>query len=1045
MKKFRLLTMLITLMVSMSTFAQFSGILGSVTDENGEPIIGASIVEKGNTQNATITNIDGQFAMKANEGTLLIISYLGYQTQEVAAKNQMTVVLKEDAQVLNDVVVIGYGVQKKSVVTASIAKVGEEVLKQTAPVRMDNALRGLASGVQVIAGDGQPGSGTRVRIRGIGTINNSDPLYIVDGMPIGGGIDNINPADIESIEVLKDAASGAVYGARAANGVVLVTTKRGKLGKPQVDYNFSYGWQSPWRKRKMLSAADYKTLMTEAAGYAGEEAPTFGSANTNWQDELFNSGAPVQNHQISLSGATERINYFFSMGYYDQEGIIGGNYNKSNYRRWTFRTNTEYTVFDESKNRNWLKSLKFTVNATYSRIHNIGVTAGSLTGSVLADALFMDPTMPVYANDESQLQPYDRSLYGDPVYDQLTGKLLAMPSSNFNELANPLGRLSASPGTKNNSDKIVANLALDFNIWDNLRYRFSWGSDLAFWGSDGWGHPFYLNANNHSDQSSVWSELNRGYTWQIENVLTYDKTFGDHSFNVVLGQSAERYTSRNVGGTRWDLPEYLDSKANINFAIGQQTDGRMSVYGGAGDPHSLSSYFGRLSYNYAERYMLQATVRRDGSSRFGPNNKWGTFPSVSVGWNVTNEPFLQKRPDWFTNMKIRASWGKNGNENIGNFRYTVNVATGNNYAFGVGGPNNLEKVYMGSKPTGTPNADLKWEESEQTDLGIDLGFFNNSFTFTVDYFIKKTNGMLKTMAIPSYLGESLPWGNVGDMKNSGVEFELGYKYHRKDFNFGASLNLSYLKNELTNLGNADGFESMANVHQVGNVGRAENGQPYPFFYGYSTDGIFQTQSEADAYNTKYGKNAVAGDVRFVDYNGDGEINDGDKHNIGNGYPSWTFGLNLTAAYKDFDFSMLFSGALGGKIADVTRRLDCRYVNLPEEFMDRWHGEGTSNSMPRFTYPNNDPNNNWTNFSDLYIHNGNYARIKNIQLGYTLPANLTNRFFVSRLRLYVAAENLLTLTSYKGLDPELANDALPGIDRGYYPQARTYTVGFNLNF
>lgn len=1045
-----MLFMCLLFLFSLETFAQNLTVKGIVKDVFGEAVIGATVlVVNDDTSTGTVTDIDGNFILEnVPDGSMLEVRYIGYisQRQKVEGNKFLVFSLKEDSKTLDEVVVVGYGVQKKSVVTASIAKVDSETLTQTAPTRMDNALRGLASGVQVIAGDGQPGSGTRVRVRGIGTINNSDPLYIVDGMPISGGIDNINPADIESIEVLKDAASGAVYGARAANGVVLVTTKKGKMGKAQVSYNASFGWQSAWRKRDMLNAAEYATLMNEACASSGRDAmfadPASLGEGTDWQDVLFNNGAPVQNHQLSLSGATDRVNYYFSLGYYNQEGIIGGDYDASNYNRLSFRSNTEYTVFDESKSRNWLKSLKFTLNASYSRINSRGITAGSLTGSVLGDALFMDPTMPVYAESEDQLQSYDRNKYGEPIYDKKSGKLLAMPSSDFNELANPLARLSRNQNGKNNSDKIIANMALDFNVWDNLHYKFSWGSDLAFWGYDNWWEPAYLNKNATTDNSGVSSQMNRGYNWQIENVLTYDKSFGQHSFNVVLGQSASRYTSRALNGTRYDLPAYLDDKANIDFATGLASDGKQTNSGGLGDPNSLASYFGRLSYNYAERYMLQFTVRRDGSSRFGSNNKWGTFPSVSLGWNITNESFLEKRPDWWTNTKVRLSWGKNGNENIGNFRYTANVATGNNYPFGANGNSVL---IMGSKPTGTPNADLKWEESEQFDAGLDFGFFNNSLTFTVDYFYKKTNGMLKEMAIPSYLGESKPWGNVGTMKNSGVELELGYKINRGDFDFGTNLNVSYIKNELVDLGNADGFESKDNVHQIGNVSRAENGQPYPFFYGWSTNGILQNESEADAYNKQYGQSAVPGDVRFVDYNRDGALTDDDMHNIGNGYPKVTFGWNFNASYKNFDFSMLISGAFGGKIADVTRRLDCDYVNLPAEFMDRWHGEGTSNKIPRFTFPGKDSNRNWGRFSDLYIHNGDYARIKNIQLGYTLPATLTRKFFVSRLCLYVSAENLFTFTGYKGLDPELANDAAPGIDRGYYPQARTYTVGFNLNF
>lgn len=1029
---------------SVSAFAQSVTLKGTVKDALGDPVIGASIVVSG-TSIGTITDVDGHFSIPGVAmGAQIEVSFIGYitQVQKVTA-DELTFVLKEDSQALDEVVVIGYGVQKKSVVTASIARVGEDLLTQTSPVRVDNALKGLASGVQVTTQNGQPGNGAKIRIRGTGTINNSDPLYIVDGMPIGGGIDNINPADIQSIEVLKDAASGAVYGTRAANGVILVTTKRGKTGRPQVTYDFSYGWQSAWRKRDMLNASQYAELMNEALGYAGE-SPRFANTNlgagTNWQEALFNDGAPVQNHQLSVSGASEKVNYYFSAGYYNQEGIIGGNYDKSNYERLSFRSNTQYQLFDESQNRNWLKSLTFTLNMSYSRVNSIGVTAGSLTGSPLGDALLMDPTVPVYADNESQLQAYDHTLYGNPVTDQLTGKLLGMPSSDLNEIANPLGRISAEPGTKNNSDKFIANLSAELGIWDNLKYKFSWGSDLAFWGNDGWSHPFYLNKNCNNSTSKVWSQMNRGYTWQIENVLTYDKSFGRHTVNVVLGQSAERYTSRQVGGSAYDLIEYNADKANIDFTTGLASDGKRDAYGGAGDPHSLASYFGRLSYNFDERYMLQATVRRDGSSRFGSNNKWATFPSFSAGWNLTNEPFMQNRPKWYTSTKLRLSWGKNGNENIGNFLYTVNTATGNNYVFGSAGH---QAIILGSKPSGTPNPDLKWEESEQIDLGLDLGFFDNALTLSVDYFKKKTNGMLKTMAIPSYLGESLPWGNVGSMENSGVELELGYKYSNNDFHFGVNANVSYLKNKLINLGNADGFEMMDHVHIIGNVSRAENGQPYPYFYGYLTDGILQNQAEADAYNARYGAQAVPGDVRFVDFDGNGTINDQDKTKIGKGTPDWTYGINFTAGYKSLDFSMLVSGVLGQDILDVTRRLDCRYVNLPAEFMDRWHGEGTSNTMPRYTFTNNNDN---YRISDLYVKNGNYLRLKNIQLGYTLPRSLTQQVFIQRLRLYVAAENLLTLTSYKGLDPELGGgEQSNGIDRGYYPQARTFTVGLNLTF
>lgn len=1032
-------------------FAQKLTVNGQVKDTQGEPITGANVAIKGTTT-GTITDLDGMFSIPdVEQGSIVEISFIGYLAQTVKAENNnpLSIILKEDNQALDEVVVIGYGVQKKSVVTASIARVSADDLSTTAPVRVDNALKGLASGVQVTTTNGQPGSEAKIRIRGTGTINNSDPLYIVDGMAIDGGIDYLNPSDIASIEVLKDAASGAVYGARAANGVVLVTTKSGKEGKVRVTYDFSFGWQRPWKERELLNGTQYATLMNEASNYAGEgnmyDNPAQYGAGTNWQKETFNYNAPVQNHQVSVSGATEKINYFLSLGYYNQEGIVGGDYDRSNYKRMTMRSNTTYTLFDESKKRNWLNKMVIGVNAAYSRIKNTGIETNSLTGSALGNAMFLSPLDGVYADDEAAMyKQYAEEIkqYGDLVRDKKSGRLVTIPSKDFNEISNPLGYLSL-PGETNNSDKFVANFYAEVTLWDNLKFKTSYGTDLAFWGKDGWSKAYYLAVNSHNDKSKVWSEMNRGCTWQLENILTYDKTFGAHSFAVVLGQSAKKYTGRKIGGSAYDMIAEMEDKANLDFTSGLASDGKRDVYGGMFDPSTLASYFGRISYNYNERYMLQMTVRRDGSSNFGPNNKWATFPSVSLGWNITNESFMEKRPDWLTSTKLRLSWGKNGNENIGAFRYTANVATGNNYVFG-GGTN--QQIIMGSKPSGTPNADLKWEESEQYDAGLDFGFFDNALTLSADYFKKKTNGMLKEMSIPSYLGESKPWGNVGSMENSGVEVDLGYKFGAGDWSFKAGGNISYLKNKLINLGNSDGFEMKDNVHQLGNVSRAENGEVYPFFYGYKTAGIFQNQAQIDAYVNSKGEklqpNAEPGDVIFVDVNEDGKISDTDRTKIGKGTPDWTYGLNFQAAWKDFDFSMLIAGSIGNDIFDATRRIDLRYVNLSSEMMDRWHGEGTSNSVPRFTWANNNDN---YRVSDLYIKNGSYMRLKNIQLGYTLPKTLTSKAFISSLRVYVAAENLLTLTGYKGFDPEISYDASSGIDRGIYPQARTFTVGLNLNF
>ena len=1045
MKKSRYLLLLLALMVSMASNAQ--GILGTVTDDAGEAIIGASIVEKGNPQNGTITDFDGKFTIKVEEGTPIVISYIGYTSQEVTAKDGMTIVLKEDAQTLQDVVVIGYGVQKKSVVTAAIAKVTSDDLQGTTPVRMDNALKGLAAGVNVTSNSGQPGAASRIRVRGIGSVNDSNPLYIVDGMPIEGGFDYINPSDIESIEVLKDAASGAIYGARAANGVILVTTKKGKMGKMAVNYNFSQGWQTAWKHRDVLDATGYMVMMNEGLVNAGQ-APKYAdpynvTTNTDWQDLLFNDNAPVQNHELTLSGATEKVNYYFSLGYYNQEGIVGGNYGHSNYRRLTLRGNFNFVVFDMSKERNWLDKLDVQVNLSYARVKNSGLDPNSQWGNEIGSALALPPIIAPYLEGEAAQEQIDyySSTYPDeyvPMYDD--GKLLNIPGAGFNEMANPLASFQL-PVADNWSHKFVTNFSATLGIWDGLKYRVSYSTDMSFWGNQNYATPYWISPTKHRNYSSASMESDRGTVWQLENVLMYDKTFDKHTINVVLGQSAFENSGWTLGASRNNLKDY--SKPWINAATGLAADGDRDGWGGPGVNHTMSSLFARLSYNYDERYMIQGTVRRDGSSRFGSNNKYGVFPSFSLGWNVMNEKFMKSTSDWLNNLKVRFSWGKNGNDNIGDFRYTVLTQGGNNYGFGMAGG---EKEVNSSKASGLSNPDLKWEESEQTDIGVDFGFLNNKITFTIDYFKKKTNGMLKDMNIPSYVGESKPIGNVGDMENSGIEFELGYKFNIKDAKFQIKANASYLKNELIRLGNAAGFDTYDNVSNLGNISRAEAGEPFTYFWGYKTAGIFQNWDEVNAYTGPQGliqPDARPGYVRFVDVNGDGAIDDADRTKIGKGTPDWTFGATLHAEWRGIDFMMFWQGTAGNDIFDATRRLDLPSINLPSWFLGRWTGEGTSNKYP--IYIQGDAT-NWQ-ASDLYVHDGSYLRLKNIELGYTIPDFLTKKVFISRLRVYAAVENLLTFTKYWGFDPEISSgsDKSNGVDFGVYPQPRTIRVGCNLAF
>ncbi|WP_353121448.1 SusC/RagA family TonB-linked outer membrane protein [Dysgonomonas capnocytophagoides] len=1037
---------LFLLFLPIAAFAQSSSIKGTVTDaKSGEALVGVSVVQK-NTNNGTVTDLDGHFQLNVPSNTTLVISYLGYKTKEInASQSPMSILLEESGELLDEVIVVGYGVQKKSVVTASIAKVSAEDLGSTAPVRVDNALKGLAAGVTVTSASGQPGAAAKIRIRGIGTINNSDPLYIVDGMPIEGGLDYLNPSDIASIEVLKDAASGAVYGARAANGVVLVTTKTGKEGRTRVTYDFSYGWQRPWKERDVLNATEYAIMMNEGAVNAGM-APKYNDPysygkGTNWQKETFNYDAPVVNHQVSISGASDKINYLVSMGYYTQEGIVGGNFDRSNYERLTLRSNTSYTLFDESKSRNWLKSLKVSSNLSYARIKSKGIETNSSYGSPLGSALALSPILGVYVEGQAaqdQLDQYAGTSGYTPMYDPKNGKLYMLAGSDYNEMVNPLASLSL-PGNQNWSHKFVVNFAAELGIWDNLKFRTSYGADLGFWGYDGYTKLYYLTANNKADKTSAYSNKQDGTTWQVENILMYDKTIDKHSFSLLLGQSAKKSSGSYLGGNRFGIIN-LD-RPYIDASNGLQENGDMGVYGGPSDEATLASLFARASYNYDERYMLQATVRRDGSSRFGSNNHYATFPSFSLGWNLTNEKFMEERPDWLTATKARLSWGKNGNENIGNFRYTVLTSTGNNYIFG-----SNENLVNGVKAGGLANPDLKWEESEQLDFGLDFGFFDNALTFTVDYYKKKTNGMLMEMNIPSYVGESKPIGNVGKMENSGIEFEGAYRFSTNGWNFRLGGNLTYLKNKLIEYGNDSGWANLDSFQGIGSITRAQNGKPFPYFYGYKTDGVFQNTTEVNAYTNKDGAliqpNAVAGDVRFVDVNGDGIIDAGDRTDIGKGMPDWTYGFNFNVSWKNFDLSMMWQGTIGNDVFDATRRTDITSSNMPSWILNRWTGEGTSNKYPRYVQGDNV---NWQS-SDLYIYDGSYLRLKNMQLGYTLPGNLTRKYFVSSLRLFVAAENLLTITKYHGFDPEISSGGTSlGVDRGVYPQARVFTVGVNLAF
>lgn len=1035
----RLITVLFAIFsaVLLTAQTQVSGVV--IDAKTGEPVIGASVLIQGTTV-GTVTDYDGKFLLDVpDKKSLLEVSYLGYVSQTLAASDAQRVLLKEDTQALEEVVVVGYGTQKKSVVTAAISKVTAEDLENIVPTRIDNMLKGKASGVTITSSSGQPGAGARVNIRGIGTINDASPLYVVDGMPMG-NIDYLNPTDIESIEVLKDAASAAIYGTKGANGVVLVTTKNGAFGKKvSISYDMNIGWQNPWKQKAVLNAPWYQTILNEARINDGS-TPYFATITTdpgtNWQDALFNYNAPVQSHQVSVNGGGEKVTYFVSFGFLDQQGIVGGNFKRSNYTRYSVRDNNVYKIID-TDTRKWLNHLTLTSNISYSNVASTGIAENSAFYSPLGSALLIAPTQPLYADDpQSVLDKYPTAIRDKE------GRVYSVPDITMSEVINPVASLELPAGW-NRSDRFTGNLTAELEIYDGLKFKSSFNTDFNFGRYDGYGYPYYLSSGGAGSavNSSVSSSQSRTFTWQVENVLSYNHEFSGHEIGVLLGQSATKTAYSYVSGTAYDLPSNDPYKATIDYAQGSVNDMRTS---GGRSYSAGASYFARVNYNYKERYIFQGSLRCDGSDKFGSNNRWGLFPSFSLGWNIAREAFWENVPDAFSAFKIRASWGLNGNDRISDFAYTSLIVSGSNYTFG---RLDNEAIITGVRQGRLANADLKWETSRQTDIGLELGFLSNALTLNLDYFHKTTVDMLMPALLPSYVGIEQPWTNGGKMLNWGIEADLSYKFRVSSVNFALAGNITYLRNRLIDYGNETGSSNLDNVQGVGVVSRAQNGEVYPFFYGYKTAGIFQTQAEVDAYVNDKGEllqpNAHPGDVRFVDYNGDGKINDDDRTKIGKGMPDITYSFSLNIEWQGLDLNLFFQGIGGNQVFDATRRPDLSLANQPAWILNRWTGPNTSNTIPRVT--EQDPNDNWRS-SDLYIKPGSYLRLKSLQLGYSLPKKWMQTIHFQKIRVYFSAENLLTFTAYDGYDPEIGSGGTSiGIDAGCYPQSRTLSVGANIVF
>ncbi|PBJ10977.1 TonB-dependent receptor [Flavobacterium sp. ACN6] len=1001
-------------------FAQESKtVSGTITSsEDGFGVPGATVLVQG-TKSSTVTDFDGKYKVEAKTGDVLVITFVGFKTQNitVGAQKLVNVVLQPETAELKEIVVIGYGTQKKKVNTAATSLVSGKDIQQVASLDVVNALQGQASGVSVTSSSGQPGANMVVNIRGAGTAGNSDPLYVVDGVVVDNGIGYLDPSVIERVDVLKDASAASIYGARAANGVILVTTKKGKDGKMNVSFSSYTGFQQIAKKLDLLNTQEYTTIMNEArvnSGYAPlyTKAQIAGFPDTDWQKSLFNEGAIKQNHSLLITGGDEKSTIATGLSYYGQDGMIGGSTSQSQYDRITFTVNSTSEVIKGF--------LKIGENFTLSNIKSSGVADDGIYSNAIRAFLNAAPI--------------------DAPYDENGGFARSIIS---NDVTNPVGSLYYNNFNQTKTNRYVGNIFAELKFAKNFTFRTSYGVDMTDSNYRSFRPVYSLSSNDNNTVSSVTQSATKSLGWIFENTLQYKFNIGSaHNFDLLAGTSAKKNTSDYMEGQGRNL--IFDDFAHAY--LDNAKDPTSNVVKGNRRDYAIQSYFGRLLYDYDNKYLFSATVRRDGSSEFGPDNKYAIFPSFSAGWNLDKEAFFKENKVLNT-FKLRASWGQNGNDQFARrFAYmSVVNSTDKTYHFGTGD----ETLLVGSSPDQLANRNLKWETSEQLDLGFDATLFNN-FTLTFDYYDKKTKDWLVLASIPAYAGATAPYINGGDVSNKGFEIGLAYRTRfGKDWNFGINANLSRNQNEVLRIANNEGIihgESNVLFQGLDEMNRVEVGKPMGYFYGLKTAGIFQNAAEVAA---GVQPSAVPGDVRFVDLNGDGQIDANDKTQIGDPNPDITYGVNLELSYKAFDFSINTYGTAGGQnvfgIHDYTRA----YTNNTTDVLNRWTSEGTSNTVPRVTYGTDD-NGNFTKFSDLYIQDSDFFRIKNATIGCDLTKLTDKLKFFSKFRVYVAGNNIYTFTKYKGMDPEIGfgnvnQSWAKGIDVGYYPQPRTYMMGLNVNF
>jgi TonB-linked SusC/RagA family outer membrane protein len=1013
----------------------YRSIKGTVSNKNAETIPGVTVIIK-NTNTGTITDRNGNFKVEVPlTYDSLTFSYVGMKKQEIAIgkKQQLEIVLEPEIIGVDEVVVVGYGDQRKSDLTGAITTIEVESTRKMPVVGFDQALQGKAAGVLVTSTSGSPGGGTTVRIRGIGTVNNNNPLFVIDGIPTD-DIRFLNMDDIDNVEILKDASATAIYGNRGANGVILINTKKGKPGTPQIAAESYIGISDVWKNPKMGDSRQFATINNLAVKNGNESEgegaykyieefknPDSFNGGTNWW-KLITRKALVSNHNFSISGGTEMNKYLMSISYLSQNGTIKG----SDFNRLTFRVNNEYKLSDKAT---------FAFNTNFSQAIRKTIQEDDLDGGIVFTAIVLDP---ITSGEERPANDPIRVKYGE---------FSRWYESIYSNKNNPVAQIGRSLNSWIQL-RFFGNLTFKYNINKYLSYRSIFGADLRRSEYNDFKPTYWMDSDSKNDVNTVSKDLGKNSDWVFENTLTYKRLFGrNHDLVALIGMTAEGGKYEEVLSSKRDVPGNDDYLRYLSSAT---TDPNVT---GAVSDYGLYSYLGRINYSFNSQYLLTASVRADGSSKFAEGEKWGYFPSISGGWRISNEKFftalhLQKFID---DLKIRLGWGQVGNQNISDNAFRTLIAGGNTrrYVFD-------EKVVQGYAPINLGNNDLTWETTESTNLGIDFVLLKNKFSGSLDFYNKQTKNMLLKLPVPLSAGlPDSPWTNAGDIENKGFEFLTNYHGKWKELSFSVNLNVSAYKNKILSLGGGEPI--MGGEQRLGYTTKTMVGHPIGEFFGYVVEGVFQNQKEVDAANELSSEDVYyqdimtrPGDFKFKDLNGDGRITGEDRTFIGSPHPDFTYGINLSAEYHRFDISIFLQGSQGGDIFNVFKYFTYQntgYFNAPAGMIDKaWHGEGTSNTQ--FQISASTANNN-LRASSWYIEDGSFLRIKNLQIGYSLNKWFCKKLGISECRIYLGGQNLYTFTRYSGLDPELADlSGSPlnaGIDFAKYPQPRTVLTGLSIKF